>query len=149
MSAGARSRLAFVAGLLVVAALPVLGRWLRSSGERCAWDGVRIDARTRARLTTPSGEESFCCVSCLVRRLARSPVPGAATRVTDETSAAEVDASDAWFVRSAVVTVPANGSRVHAFAAEADARRHASAFRGTVLPHPGLPSPVHLDEGPP
>ena len=149
MSRAARSRLAFLAGLLVVAALPVLGRWLRTAGERCAWDGIRIDARTRARLTTPEGAEAFCCVSCLVRRLARAPVPSATARVTDETSGTEVDAVGAWFVRSAVVTVPANGNRVHAFATEEDARRHAAAFHGTVLPGPGLPSAVHLDEGPP
>jgi hypothetical protein len=149
MSAPLLRRTAFVTGLLVVAALPVLGRWLRSSGERCAWDGVRIDVRHRARLTSTAGDEEFCCVSCLVRRAAHSPLRSAVARVTDEGTGNLVDAASAWFVRSAVVSVPASGNRVHAFAREADARLHAASFHGTVLPGPGLPSVLQLDEGPP
>lgn len=144
-----RRRTAFVVGLVAVALLPVLGRWARGPGARCAWDGVRIDARYRARLVVAGTGQDYCCVSCLVRRLAASGAGAAGAEVTDETTGRLVDARDAWFVRSAVVTVPATGNRVHAFASEEDARRHAAAFHGTVLPGPGVPSADHLDEGPP
>jgi hypothetical protein len=149
MTRPAARRLASALALLLVAALPALGRWSRSSGERCAWDGVRIDARHRARLVAAARTEEFCGVACLVRRLARAAPAAATAFVTDETRLQVIEAERAWFVRSAVVTVPANGSRLHAFATEEDARHHAAAFHGTVLPGPGLPSLLDLDEGPP
>jgi hypothetical protein len=53
--------------------------------------------------------------------------------VTDETSGRTVDAARAWFVRSSVVSQPATKDRVHAFASETDAVRHAEAYRGVLL----------------
>ena len=53
--------------------------------------------------------------------------------VVDEASGREIDADDAWFVRSLVVAVPATADRVHVFASEAAARRHAEEFQGTLL----------------
>jgi hypothetical protein len=150
VTSSTRLRVAFVAGVLVVGALPVLGAWLRSSGDRCAWDGVRIDDRYRTRLETAEGRnEELCCVSCLVRRLAQGTTSTRARAfVTDESNGNLVAADSAWFVRSAVVTDPVTGNRVHAFATEHAARRHASSFHGTVLGQ-GLPNQDDLDAGPP
>jgi len=54
-------------------------------------------------------------------------------RVTDEASGKLIDAGDAHYVRSSVVTNPATGNRVHAFRNRADAEKHADIHGGTVL----------------
>ena len=101
---------------------------------------MRVDPRYRARCVEADGREAaYCCVPCLRSGLARLAAPPRRVLVTDETSGAEVDAGAAWFVDSVIVTSAATGNTTHAFASEAEARRHAAAFRGTVLAGPGLP----------
>lgn len=130
----------FALGLVVAAAVPPVGAALRASGApRCALDGVRVTPETRARARLDDGRvEDFCGPACLAKRLRDPALAGARATVTDETSGAEIAAGSAWFVESAVTSVPANGSRLHAFAREEDARRHAAAHHGTVLGGPGL-----------
>ena len=129
--------LLFALGLTAAAAVPVAGSALRPRGTRCALDGVRVSESTRAAVRHADGrEEVFCGSACLARRL--RDAPGATATVTDEATGRAVDAASAWFVESAVPSVPSNGSRLHAFAREADARRHAGAHHGTVLAGPGL-----------
>jgi len=139
LSTPLRRRAAFVVGLAIVAALPLAARLLRAGGPaRCAWDGVAIEPRFSARLLDADPDaaaESFCCLCCLVRRLrtlATLPTPPARVVVTDEASASEVDGNSAWYVESAVPTNRSTECRVHAFADEAAAARHAAAFHGTV-----------------
>ncbi len=129
-----RRRAVFALGLAAVALLPVAGRLLRGRDDaRCTWDGVAVDARFEARLVRADGEgERFCCLCCLARRLATLDAPARRVVVADEVSAAEVDADAAWYVDSAVVTNRSTGCRVHAFADEAAAARHAAAFHGTA-----------------
>jgi hypothetical protein len=131
----ARRRLAFAGGLLLVATLPLLGRWARSGqGERCSWDGVSTQARYRARLVDAAGaEEALCCLCCLDARLATLRVPPRRVVVTDETTKAEVEAEAGWYVDSSVMTNPSTHCRVHVFASEDDARRHALTFHGMVV----------------
>jgi len=131
---GARAAM-FLGGILAVSSLPILGRALRAGGEpRCALDGVRIDASRRVRISgATGGERLLCCVDCARRWLTRA---GGAPRmifVTDEATGAEVPAGKAWFVESRVLAFAVCGCRVHSFAREADARRHAEDFGGFVL----------------
>jgi len=131
-----RTVVAFAAGLALVCALPFALRPLRVDGaDRCALDGVVIDARYAVRVLDETSGEShrFCCPMCAETWIARDPSVRRQAFVTDESSGAEVDARDAWFVRSRVVAVPATDSRVHSFAKEAAAGRHAEEFRGTLL----------------
>jgi hypothetical protein len=130
-----RRRLWFVGGLLLVATLPLLGRWARSGqGERCSWDGVSVETRYRARIVDAEGEqESLCCLCCLDARLAALRVPARRVLVTDETTGAEVEAEAGWYVDSAVTTNRSTQCRVHVFASEDDAKRHAATFHGTVV----------------
>jgi hypothetical protein len=137
----ARSTLLFAAGLLLAAALPPAAAALRDGGSpRCAVDGVRPAPGAGARIVLADGRERVLCgAGCLARALAApGPAPVRAL-VVDETGGSEVDAGSAWFVDSAVATNPANRDRLHAFAREEDARRHAAAHHGTVRPGPGLP----------
>lgn len=128
-------RFLFVAGILAAAALPLLGRALRGDGEpRCALDGVRLDPARQVRIVDSRGSARLLdCVDCARRWLAASGDRPREVLVTDGATGAEVPAGKAWFVESRVLAFPACGSRIHAFALEADARRHAEDFGGFVL----------------
>lgn len=130
-----RGTLAFVAGLLLLGALPVVRHWAwRPPPGRCALDGVAIEPLYRVRVQDARGRDhEFCCVRCAELWLGRGREPPRAVFVTDEASGREVDAAAAHFVRSGVVTTPTTGNRVHAFATSADAARHAEVARGRVL----------------
>jgi len=131
---GARASL-FVGGILAAAALPLLGRAVRSGGEaRCAFNGVRIDPARAVRITDTEGRErTLCCVDCARRWLERAGGAPRGILVPDEATGMPVPAGKAWFVESRVLAFPVCGCRIHAFAREADARRHAEEFGGLVL----------------
>jgi hypothetical protein len=133
MNTATRRRLGFLAALVLLGALPFVGRALGTPpGSRCARDGVALAGSPVVTFVERDGSEiSFCCVSCAE---AWHPVgPGGAVRVTDEASGRVIDARNAWFVRSLVVAQPATRDRVHAFATRAEAERHARAYRGRIL----------------
>jgi hypothetical protein len=125
----------FAAGLALVAALPFAARSLRGdSGERCALDGVALDTLHAVSVRDEaSGDRRFCCIPCAQAWLNREPAAARSVRVVAEDTGEEIDARDAWFVRSLVVAVPATDCRIHAFSSEAAAQRHASEFHGTLL----------------
>ena len=127
-------------GLLLVFGLPLLGWWARRGAPpRCALDGAVIEPLYRVRVEEEDGRQRlFCSVRCAQLWLARGR-PARAVFVTDEASGREVEASRAFFVRSAVVTPPTTRNHTHAFADRADAERHATAFRGMLLPGPERP----------
>lgn len=135
MTRGAARAALFAAGLAAVAVLPVLGRAWRSGGEpRCALDGVVLDASRRVRVVDADGADRLlCCVACGDRWLAAEAKAPRAAFVADEATGVDVPAEEAWFVRSRVPAFPVCACYVHAFAREADARRHAEAFGGVVL----------------
>jgi hypothetical protein len=131
-----RSRLLlFLGGLLVVVGLPLAGKWARrGAGPRCELDGLAIESPYQVRVVDRAGaSHPFCCVRCAARWLARQEDSPRAVYVTDEAGGAEVDSRSAFYVRSAVVTNPVTGNRVHAFRDRADAEEHARAYRGEVL----------------
>ena len=135
-----RPALLFALGLLFAAALPVAGAaWRRDGAPRCALDGVRPAAGAASEIRFADGRrEVFCGPGCLVRRLATLAAPPARALVVDETTGAAVDAASAWYVESAVISNPANRDRLHAFAREQDARRHAAAHHGRARLGPGV-----------
>ena len=142
MNARTRSLLLVVAGLAAAAALPLAAKAMRgASGERCALNGVLLDPHYAVRVADSGGGASrrFCCVGCAAAWLAREPRTSRTVSVVDEESGREIDARTAWFVRSRVVAVAATESRIHTFATEAAARRHAEDFSGTVLSGDDLP----------
>jgi nitrous oxide reductase accessory protein NosL len=75
----------------------------------------------------------FCCPACARIWMRRQPEPPRSVTVTDEASGELIDAAAACYVRSAVVTTPGTGNRVHVFRNRADAAKHAERFGGHVL----------------
>jgi hypothetical protein len=129
-------RAALLIGVLAVAALPWLARALGGPAlPRCVSDGVPLAADApRVRLEWADGTtRDFCCVSCAEGWALTARSAPADVRVTDEPSGRLIEARKAYFVASHVVAQPATRDSVHSFADEAEARRHADAYRGSLL----------------
>jgi hypothetical protein len=124
-----------LAGLTLLAATAVVGSRLRQPPSgRCALDGTAIEPRYRVHVRDRDGRDyEFCCVRCAELWLGRRKAGDVSVSVTDEAFGREIDAASAYFVRSMVVTAPATGCRVHAFADKADAERHAESAHGQLL----------------
>lgn len=126
-------KFALAAALLV--GLPVAGNaWRRGGATRCAVDGVDVNPLFAAEIVDAAGtRHRFCCIQCADYWTNRQSAAPRQIRVADEVSGHWIDARDAWFVRSLVVTDPATGNQLHAFHYESDALKHATAAQGVVL----------------
>jgi hypothetical protein len=115
--------------------LPWLGTWSRRQKlPQCALDGIAIVPIYAVEVVDAGRQKHrFCCLRCAEYWLAQEPSPPSAVSVTDEVSGQPVDASEAYFVRSSVVTNAVTGNRIHAFENRADAEAHAAQFRGRLL----------------
>jgi hypothetical protein len=128
-------------GLLVVVGLPLIGAWVRHSGEPgCALDGAVVVPDYRVEVEDADGNRHvFCCVRCVQIWLADQASPPRSITVTDEESGESVEASRAWYVRNWVVTTPATGNRIHVFRRRAKAESYSAEKQGIVLPRSEFP----------
>lgn len=130
-----------VAFVCLLAALPFLGHWARRGAPvACAHDGAAIDPLYRVRVIDAGGTTlDFCGIACAENWLrSASKASPASSRprailVVDELTGAELDADDAYFVRSLVVTNATTGNRIHAFKSKTAAEHHARSLSGRLL----------------
>jgi len=122
-------------GLVIVASLPFVGHALRDDREtRCNWDGLEIEPIYQVRILDAAGAtQRYCCLGCAESWLQRSGHQPVGIFVTDEASGAELDPSEAIFVRSTVTTNEVTGNRRHVFRHEDDALKHIDAAHGRRL----------------
>jgi hypothetical protein len=134
-----RAAVALVTCLAV--GLPLWGAWSRRQQlPRCALDGAPIEPIYAVEIVPDDGPTlKFCCLRCADFWCARQSAPPREARVTDEVSGQPLDAGEAFFARSSIVTTPATGNRIHAFARRSDAEAHAAEFAGRVLSGDLLP----------
>ncbi len=123
------------AGLPLTALLPVAGYWARRGQQaRCATDGQRIESVFLVQFVDGDGSRrDFCCLRCAQLWLARSKTPPAKILVTDEIDGQLLDAKDAFFVRSTVLSNGPTGDRRHVFRTHSQAQEHLETFRGRIL----------------
>jgi hypothetical protein len=139
---------AWILALLGIAALPLVADRVRARSERCALDGVAVAVPFRARIVAADRTtRSFCGVRCAHLWLARSGLAARTILVTDCVSGREIDARDAWFVRSASVWGGGAPDFIRVFAERSAAERHAQAYRGKILSDADRPFGVYLKEG--
>jgi hypothetical protein len=121
--------------LIIVATLPFLGHLIRGNrGDRCDWDGLKIEPIYQVRLVEQSGISfRFCCIQCAMRWWEHRGSETSQVFVTDEISGDEIEASEAYYVRSLVSTNQVTGNRQHVFRDIADAQTHAEAAGGRQL----------------
>jgi hypothetical protein len=113
--------------LLAIAALPLAAERLRPRVERCAMDGVEVRPAFRVRVGTA---RTFCGVACAEAWIGHE---GAPAEVLVTAQGREIDAKDAWFVRTARNRSEGAPDGFRVFAAREDALRHAEAHGGTLL----------------
>lgn len=131
---GARWAVAFA--LAACAALPFVVPAHPGDGAlRCDRDGVEVGAVVRVVVPEAGAapRRTFCSFRCADDWIARLVAAPATARVVDESTGEELDARDAWFVRSTVPTSRATGECIHTFRSAADARAHVAAYGGFVL----------------
>ena len=134
-------RWAALVGLLIAGSLPVVGDWVREDDRpRCRWDGLVLDAAFRVRTRDAAGTSSgFCDVGCARSWIRRHPSATREIRVTDEDSGEMIDATEAFFVRSSIITNEITGNRWHVFRSRDRAEQHARESRGRLMVGPDHP----------
>jgi hypothetical protein len=137
----------FVAGLAVLAALPLLVP-RRPRSDPCSCSDPATSGHLVEVAVSGAGVRRFEGVECAARWLETSGARPKRIFVTDEVGRVRLDATDAWFVESPVVAVAATDDHVHVFARREDAERHADAYRGRVLVEGERPFAPYLEGRP-
>lgn len=137
-----------LAYLCVLGALPLAGNWFRQGQNSfCAHNGGVIEPLYGVRIVEGDQTFRFCCIDCAKNwlgnrntnqgdRLGSSPLKHQIVFVVDEVSGTEINAADAYFVRSLTITNRLTGNRIHAFRNKNDADLHAGS-PGSDLLGPG------------
>ena len=128
-------------GLVIAAALPVVGHQVRKDDRpRCNRDGLLIDAAFRVRVRDAAEAFTrFCDVGCARSWIDRQPAAPQQILVTDEDSGEMLDAREAFFVRSSIITNRVTGNRWHVFRDRDRAKQHAKQSRGRLMVGPDHP----------
>jgi hypothetical protein len=107
--------------------------------NRCDYDGVKIEPLYAVYFTLQdSTEKKFCSIACASMSFPALKKQMREVRVVDEPSGNKIDASQALFVESEVVTVPHVKNRIHVFAKKEDALKHIQKFKGNWVENPFL-----------
>jgi hypothetical protein len=107
------------------------------SANECAYDGAKIDPLYEVQFGMKDGEViRFCSVVCAIHAFSQGKERIGSVLVTDEVTAMRLNAKDAFFIESSVVTVPHVKNRIHAFASEFDAVRHRDQYSGKHIESP-------------
>jgi ribosomal protein L24E len=111
----------------------------KSIESRCDYDGVKIEPIYAVYFTLQDGtEKKFCSIACASMSFSELKSRIKEVVVVDERSGTKINASQALFVESEVVTVPHVKNRIHVFAKEEDALKHIQKFKGYWVENPFL-----------
>jgi hypothetical protein len=131
------------AGAAFVAAcwlLALASAWTGQADGVCIQDRVVLKPVYMVDLTLADGTRvSLCNVTCALLFLRDQGRSAQEVSVRDETTGEPIDSETAFYVESEVFTHRESANRIHVFALEADARRHAGHYGGTLLPSPFTP----------
>jgi len=128
----------FVIFLIIYLVLGCQGE-RKSVENRCDYDGVKVEPLYAVYFTLQDGtEKKFCSVACASLSFPELKSRIKEVIVVDERSGAKINASQALFVESEVVTVPHVKNRIHVFANKEDALKHIQKFKGNWVENPFL-----------
>ena len=104
---------------------------------RCDYDGVKIEPLYAVYFTLQDGaEKKFCSIACASMSFPELKSRIKEVVVVDERSGTKVNASQALFVESEMVTVPHVKNQIHVFSKEEDALKHIHKFKGRWVENP-------------
>ena len=131
-------RILFIILLVISVALGCQGE-RKSMEGRCDYDGVKIEPIYAVYFTLRDGtEKKFCSIVCASMSFVALKKQIREVRVVDEPSGNKINASEAFFVESDIVTVPHVKNRIHVFAKKEDALKHIQKFKGNWVENPFL-----------
>ena len=111
----------------------------KSIENHCDYDGVKIEPIYAVYFTLQDGtEKKFCSIACASLSFPELKSRIKEVVVVDERSGTKINASQALFVESEVVTVPHVKNRIHVFANKEDALKHIQTFKGNWVENPFL-----------
>lgn len=111
----------------------------KSIEGRCDYDGAKIEPLYAVYFTLQDGaEKNFCSIACASLSFPELKSRIKEVVVVDERSGTKINASQALFVESEVVTVPHVKNRIHVFANKEDALKHIQTFKGNWVENPFL-----------
>lgn len=109
----------------------------KSEVERCDYDGVKIEPIYAVYFILKDGtEKKFCSMVCASLSYPELKEKVKEVIVVDEISGKKIEASQALFVESTVVTIPHNRNRIHVFGNREDAMKHLNSFKGKWVENP-------------
>ena len=109
----------------------------KSIESRCDYDGVKIEPIYAVYFTLQDGtEKKFCSIACASMSFSALKKQIKEVRVVDEPSGNKINASEAFFVESDIVTVPHVKNQIHVFSKEEDALKHTQKFKGKWVENP-------------
>ena len=132
-------RSVFINALIIATSLSVLVVVLQhgTSSTRCSLDGSRIDPLYEVFIIGEN--ETYYSLSCVLSAqiwLMGNSEGTSSIWVTDEVSGERIRAELAYYVESDVITTPHTGNRIHVFAKEEAAERHARQYKGKFVRNP-------------
>jgi len=111
----------------------------KSIESRCDYDGVKIEPIYAVYYTLQDGtEKKFCSIACASLSFPELKSRIKEVIVVDERSGTKINAFQALFVESKVVTVPHVKNRIHVFGNREDAIKHLDKFKGRWVENPFL-----------
>ncbi len=109
----------------------------RTSQERCDYDGAKIQPLYAVYFHLQDGSEKrFCSVVCASMSFQELKGGIKEVMVVDEPSGNKINASQAFFVESEMVTVPHVKNQIHIFAKKEDSLKHLQKFKGRWIENP-------------
>jgi hypothetical protein len=125
--------------LLIIFVLLTFGCKKNTPQDRCDYDGAKIEPLYAVYFTLQDGtEKKFCSIACASLSFPELKIRIKEIVVVDERSGTKINASQAYFVESEVVTVPHVKNRIHAFAKKEDALKHIQKIKGNWVENPFL-----------
>jgi len=109
----------------------------KSIESRCDYDGAIIEPLYAVYFTLQDGaEKKFCSIVCASMSFPQLKKEIREVIVVDEPSGKKMNASQAFFVESEVITIPHVKNRIHAFAKRETALKHLEKFKGIWIENP-------------
>lgn len=104
---------------------------------RCDYDGMKIEPLYAVYFTLHDGSErKFCSILCASMSFRELTKQIKEVMVVDEASGKKINASEAFFVQSEVMTILHVKNRIHVFSKREDAERHLKMFNGKWIENP-------------
>jgi len=136
MASNKRWTTLFIIFVIISSALSC-GRETKSIEDRCDYDGVKFEPIYAVYFTLQDGTEiRFCSIVCASLSFPELKSRIKEVIVVDERSGTKINAFQALFVESKVVTVPHVKNRIHVFGNREDAIKHLDKFKGRWIENP-------------